>query len=253
MNDIFKRYNTDPKTFDKIEKEVLWHMMKPYIEVNGAIRLLEKNNNLKFLEATLVLSFVLADTIAKYYQLMESIAEEVQNPLKRLLRLFFPRKKLPFSNEKRFRRWINNFVLNDCNEIYSQNKKSINCDSGIVWALRNSLIHFYGLPNLEYERGESIVLTNGVWTEDEKYKNWLSEFKKRGKNVRMVDVHGLKEAILASFESWSNYLKTKIEKEPEKYLQAILQILATINQEGAIKTDSDGKIISDLPYPRKAT
>lgn len=213
---LFEKSKITQEEFEKKERKVLEHMVRVYSDVINTEKTLEEKASNKFLESTMILAFVLADSMSRYFQEMEFRRDE---------------------NGIRFKRWIDAFVLNSSNDFYQEWGDDINCDSELVWKLRNSLVHFYGLPDLS-NRNEQIMLLNGPWKKHEEFKNIESFFKEREINLRIVDIASLKTAILKSLYSWQEYLLKKLKEKPENYITGMLNLFEITEKECSVKIDT---------------
>lgn len=226
--DIFQKNQITKEEFEKRERKVLGHMVRVYSDVMNVEKFLRKENYKKFMEDIMILVLVLADSMSRFFEIIES-GTDVNSEGTKL--------KTKGKNKERFTKWIDTFVLNEVNNIYRERKKDINCDSEIVWKIRNSLIHFYGLPDLSKEN-EQIMLLNGSWHE-ERGEKMIKFFKNKGVNLRAIDIDGLRAAILESSRPWQGYLRQMLEQEPQKYLTAVLKLLEVTEKECSAKIDTE--------------
>ncbi|MBU3925180.1 hypothetical protein KJ854_04560 [Patescibacteria group bacterium] len=213
---IFDEYKITQEKFEIVEKKILGHMYRVRNNINDAIKFLDEKDCGKFLEITTVSVLIYADTMSRFLNLFDNFDNEVVK-----------------NNVQQFREWVDKFVLNDCNEIYKKNKNDINCDSLLVWKLRNKLVHFYGLPNL---KNEKIMIVTGNW-HNEKGKKLKKEFLNKGKKLRIVDIISLRDAILYAVVPMLDYFKEILEKEPWRYVGGIMNIVKVSGKECSVKTN----------------
>ena len=211
--DIFNEYKITQQEFEKKEKKILEHLTRIQKNTLEAIKLLDENDHRKFIETTTISILIYADTMSEFFRLFKN--------------------KITRNNEKQFREWVDKFVLNEKNNIYKKRKKDINCDSMLVWKLRNALVHFYGLPNL---KNEQIMLINGRW-QNERGKKIRKHFLVKGINLRIVDIVSLRQAILNAVFPMIDYFKKILEEKPEQYVRGIMNILKVSEKACSAKID----------------
>jgi len=117
--------NITQEEFNKIEKEILSHLKKIRDDIGNSVEILRKNDK-TLVKSEVCLAFIGADTFARFYEIMKGERED--------------------DSKKRFRVWLDAFVFTEKNEEYRKYKNKIKCGSATAWELRNSLLHFYGLP-----------------------------------------------------------------------------------------------------------
>lgn len=210
---IFDEYKITQQEFEEKEKKTLNHLTRIQGNIIDAIKLLDEKDHKKFIEITTVSVLIYADTMSEFFRLFEN--------------------KVTRENEKQFREWVDKFVLNKNNEIYKKSKKDINCDSVLVWKLRNAFVHFYGLPNL---KNEQIMLINGPWHNKEG-KKLRKHFLSKGINLRIVDIISLRRAILDAILPMAEYFKEIQTKEPGRYVRGIMRILKVSEKACSAKID----------------
>jgi len=138
-------------------------------------------------------------------------------------------------NEKRFRLWLDAFVFTEKNEEYRKYKNQIKCDSATVWGLRNSLLHFYGLP-------KSGRIGFGQWPEDEQKK--LREYIKVNKlqqSFRIINPYYLIKAILRGLLLQLLFFTELIKNSPQKYIDGILRCYQITQYECSVFVDLNKK------------
>lgn len=199
--------------FNEIEKFVLSYFQSLWNEIHKSIHLLRKSGP-ELVKSELCLCFVGADSLSRFREIVITGKEEKHN-------------------EERFREWVDDFVLNEKNDVYRQHKKEINCTSFIAWELRNSLLHFYGLPHLENEI---------IWFAafDAGFIEKLRIFARTshpGKQIRVINPYRLIEAassgLLTQLESLQKLIRGQDDAGKETYARGIVKCFEIIGQEGA--------------------
>jgi len=186
--------NTAQEKFNDMEKKVLKRLKRIWNDIDESVNILRKNNK-TLVKSELCLTFIGADTFSRFYEIM--CGEEENN------------------NKKRFKLWLDAFVFTDRNKEYSKYKNLIKCDSAIAWKLRNSLLHFYGLP----KSGE---IGFGYWPENEqkKFKKYIKINNLR-QSFRIINPYYLIKAILNGFLLQLLFFAEIIKNDPKKYIDGI--------------------------------
>src|SRR3989338_8270185 len=214
INIVFEGKELTQSRFNEIEKYVLEYFLSLWNDIRNSIYSLRKNDS-KLVKSELCLAFIGADTLSRCREIITTGKEEK-------------------SNEDRFREWFDDFVFNQRNEAYSQHKNEIGCDSSTAWKLRNSLLHFYGLPNLKSEYVGFATLGQTLL---EKFKAFISQ-NYHGKQARVINPYRLVEAILGSFLTQGGVLSEMIKGnnnlEKETYVKGILKCYEIIQNEGTV-------------------
>ena len=211
---IFEGQRLTQSRFNKIEKDVLEYFQSLWSDVKKSIDFLRKNNP-ALIKSEVCLAFIGADSLSRFSEIITTTKEEK-------------------NNESRFREWLDDFVFNDKNEVYKIHKKVINCDSFTAWKLRNSLLHFYGLPNL---KNECIGFSNMNEGLIERFKGAMSK-DYPGKRIRVINPYRLMEAVLIGFltqaKILSEMIKSSKDSEKETYARGIVICYEIIQNEGSI-------------------
>ncbi len=202
--------------WDKIEKEFLAQLQTYFFEINSSIQNLRTNKDNPLIRSQLCLALIGADTFSRFKLIFDGM-----------------REGLDFDNEKRFKGWLNTFVFTEENEVYLKNKEKIKCDAGIVWQLRNSLLHFYSFPESKNEQHIGFVF-NFSESLRNKFENG---FKKVGQKVTLIDAYYLIEIILHGFLLQLRKLAEMIKNFPKQYIDAVLFAHKIVMQEGASTID----------------
>lgn len=240
--DIFSKYNITRETYEQKEKKALEHIVKIYVDINETIMVLEKQDRGKFMLGSLALTFVLADTMSRFYELME-FGEHKLGLIYRVLGLNNKNRFKRINNQRRFKKWIKAFVLTDENKIYRARKNDINCNAELIWRLRNSVIHFFGLPDF-ISKNSRIMLLNGSWQNDKRMQKMIEHFKKEGVNIKIIDINGLRDAIVDSNKVFMKYLINVLRGNQDKYLQGILLIHRITEREGTAIIDAGDRFVN---------
>lgn len=208
--------------FDKIEKAFLSHLNKIFTDLNDSIKILRKTQG-SLVKSELCLAFIAADTFSRFNKIIQGATEE----------------ELDKNIEERFKLWFRDFVFTDKNETYVEHKDEINCDTGIVWKLRNSLIHFYGLPDPQ-KTGGSIALSGGdskLMRERERKFKAISN-----QSVKLIQPYWLIEAIKSGLLVQLLSMKELIEKTPNEYVRRVLLAHKIVMREGSVYVSNDDPI-----------
>ena len=212
---IFEGKKLTQMKFNEIEKFVLEYFQTLWNEIHKSIYEL-RNNSPELVKSEVCLAVIGADSLSRFREIITE-GEEKEN-----------------NNEPRFRKWFDDFVLNDKNEVFKKHKKQINCDSYLAWKLRNSLLHFYGFPLLKSE-----FISFAILDEDrtKKFKQLVLQ-NHFGKQVRVINPHHLIEAIQIGFLTQLGILKEMIEgsneSEKETYIKGIVKFHEIIQNEGSV-------------------
>lgn len=214
INITFEGIALTQTRFNEIEKYVLEYFLTLWNNIRDSIYTLRKSDT-KLVKSELSLMFIGADALSRFREIITTGKEE----------------KI---NEDRFREWFDDFVFNDKNEAYRNNKKEINCNSSAAWKLRNSLLHFYGLPQSKFEY-------IGFGTLDEpliKTFRTLVSKNHGGKQARLINPYRLIEAILGGFLTQGEVLAEMIrgnnDLEKETYIKGIIKCYEVIQDEGTV-------------------
>lgn len=205
----------DTAEFDKIEKEFLRELHRIFKEINDSITVLRKEK--RFVKSELCLALTCIDSFSRFYKIFQGYSENELNN----------------ENEKRFKIWLNDFVFTEENKIYKEHKEEICCDSNLVWRLRNSLLHFYGLPK-SFGDDIDVGFWGGSLIERQKIKD---EFKKYNKKIILIQPYWLMESIFCGLLVQLEKMKEMIKKEPKTYIERILLAHKVAMAEGGVFID----------------
>lgn len=211
---IFEGQKLTQSKFNEIEKYVLEYFHSLWNDIRKSIYLLRKNNP-SLVKSEICLAFIGADSLSRFGEIITTGKEEK-------------------TGEDRFREWFDNFVFNERNEVYKKHKQEINCDSFSTWKLRNSLLHFYGLPDL---KSGYIGFASLDQTLAKKFKTMVSQ-NHPGKQIRVVNPYRLIETILSGFlrqlEVLSEMIKSNNDSEKEIYAKGVVRCYEIIQNEGSV-------------------
>jgi len=198
--------------FNEIEKYVLEYFHGIWTDVRESIYLLRKKNS-KLVKSELSLVFIGADALSRFGEIVTTGKEEK-------------------TSQKRFRDWIDSFVISERNEAYNKHRPEIGCNSFVLWKLRNSLLHFFGLPEKE------LICFAAV---DEVTRKSFKDYVVRarpGQRLIVVNPYRLIEAVLQGFlmqtESLMEMIKGNNDSEKEVYVKGILKCYQIIQNEGTV-------------------
>lgn len=198
--------------FENKEKFVLGYFKTLWSEIRDSIENLRNGNNF-LLKSEICLAFIGADSLSRFKELLETGKEEK-------------------NNEDRFRDWLDNFVLNDKNEVYKNNKNKIKCNSYDLYKLRSSLIHFYGLPSF---KDKLIGFSSLDENSNKKFKELVKQDEE--KSVMLIDPYILIDAILQGFltqlEITRNMIKDGDQLNHQIYISGIIKIYEIVQYEGS--------------------
>ncbi|MFH1346863.1 MAG: hypothetical protein ABIH10_01285 [Spirochaetota bacterium] len=218
INILFQGQKLTQSKFNEIEGFVLKYFSLLWKNIRESINTL-RQNNYKLLKSEVCLAFIGADSLSRFREIITT-GEEKEN-----------------NNENRFREWFDDFVFNDRNDIYKKYKTEIDCDSSTAWKLRNSLLHFYGLPKSKLV---GFSTYNQVFIKN--FKKVVSS-KYSGQQVRMINPYRLIEAILDGFLTQAKTLAQMIEsgddKQKEIYAEGIVKCYEIIQNEGSVFASSE--------------
>lgn len=186
--------------WNKLEQEFLSILKGFFDDIHRDIYLLRKTEKKSF-KSQLCLTFVLADTMSRVHRIFQGYRDQ----------------DIDKNNEERFRKWIDDFVLNDKNEKYKKHRGQIAPNSKSLWEIRNSFIHFYCLPDPEKSYA---VFSFGL--DNDFNKKIISGLRKASeKEVYSVDGYHLMDAILEGFTIQLLGLRDMILNNPKSYIDHV--------------------------------
>jgi len=206
----------DKVEFDKIEKELLYNLHRIRAGITETIRTLrEKGNAGQFIKSELCMAFICADTFSRIYKIYQGSTED----------------ELDHEIGKRFKSWFACFVFTEKNSIYRDYSAEINCDVGFAWEIRNSLVHFYGLPDPQ-KNGFFTSFSTGV---DAAYMRYIERrFKERGKTVKVLHADYLIKAILDGLLPQLEAMTEMIKENPREYVDRVLLAHKIVMEQGGV-------------------
>lgn len=199
--------------FDKIEKNVLSQIYQIFSDIFDSAQILDTNKRL--IKSQLCLVLIAADAFSRFYQVLTDENYDIDNE--------------KFNSEDRIRDWLDKFVLNSSNEVYKKNKSKIDCNSKIIFDIRNALIHSYGLPRKRNVNFGFPPMEENKWKEFKKFY-----YKKIGKHIQVIDPYILKQAIFQGFVQQRDVLVNMIENNSQKYIKGILKLNEILKEEGTV-------------------
>lgn len=209
--------------FDKIEKYFLAYLKRVLDDISNSISILRKNKP-ELVKSELCLAFVCADTFSRFHRIILGIREEDLD------------KKI----EGRFKTWFSEFVFTSKNEVFVKHKAEINCDTNTVWELRNSLIHFYGLPRPDEQSGVPVTLSGGNADLMRQREQRFREIS--GKQIKLVHPYFLIEAIKAGLLVQLLSMTEMIKQSPSAYANGVLRAHKIIGAEGTVYVSNEHPI-----------
>lgn len=196
------------------EEFVIAQLIQTLQETYNSIEILQKKD---YLRSQLCLAFITADSFSRFYYLQ--LEEKTE----------WTKKEL--NNRERFKNWLNKFVLNENNESYVKGKKELNCDAQILWELRNSLIHFYNLP----QRREIVLGSNKFTDKKGKERKFDQFYKEKTKtSILCLNPHMLSGAIIEGALAQITSLINKKHFNRKKYNTEINKLHKILKKEGFV-------------------
>ncbi len=188
--------------WDKTEKEFLEYLKNNYFNEIRKDILLLREKDASSIKSQLCLAFILADAFSRIHRIFQGVRGE----------------DLDRENEKRFREWIDRFVLTGENMEYEKHRDSMDYDSKTLWGLRNSFLHFYSFPPTEKTSGY-LVIGSGLQKE---FNEKISEkLKDKDHPVNYIDGYYLIEAIFQGFLVQLQFLAKIINNDPDNYVKHV--------------------------------
>lgn len=192
--------NPNQEQWDKLEKEFLSILKGFFDDIHRDIYSLRKAEKKSF-KSQICLAFILADTMSRVHKIFCGYRDQ----------------DIDNNNEDRFRRWIDDFVLSDSNEVYKKYKGQVAPNSKSLWVIRNSFLHFYCLPDPE----KSYAVFSFGLADDFNQKIISGLRKASGKEVYNVDGYHLMDAILEGFTIQLLGLVDMIKNDPKSYIDHV--------------------------------
>ena len=214
--------NKQTKLFDLMEKNFLALLSQIYYNIFDSIIALKRDDD-GLLKSQICEVFIGVDAFSRYNKILEGMDE----------------KDLDKDNKERFTSWLNNFVLTEKNEVYREHKGELNIDAGKLWILRNSLVHYYGLPPVS-KMGASFGLSGG---DADVIHDRVRKFKELGnKAIILIHPTWLIKACLHGFLLQLDSMKRMIVDSPSIYVERIRKAHRIIIEEGGVMVSTDGKV-----------
>ena len=192
------------KNFNEKETAVVKYIIRSFLDlIEGSVEMFKGNRE----KIGIMLSLICIDVISKWSEIYE--LEENK------------------ANKKRFYKWVDDFIYTHENPIYSENEKEFKSTitKEVVWKLRNSLVHFYGLPVKINNRRLGIF--------NKKFENsdpLLKILKENHVNILNFTIffNAIKEGIKLFGEKIA---KNSLNKSP-KHIKGILKMYEIYQDEG---------------------
>jgi hypothetical protein len=176
------------KEWDLIEKEFIGNLNKHYFEnIRDDINVLRKNR-LESIKSQLCLAFTLADSLSRIHKIFSGFRGE----------------ELDKDSEKRFREWIDAFVLTEKNDEYKKYRGLVAPNSKVLWEIRNSFLHFYSFPPIK-KNSKYVIFGHNLSID--MHGKIKKGFRERGYlAITNIDSFHLVEAIFSGFLVQLHYL-----------------------------------------------
>ncbi|MFA6428028.1 MAG: hypothetical protein WCW02_00590 [Candidatus Buchananbacteria bacterium] len=198
--------------FNEIEKHVIEYFNNIWQEINESIEILRKNNY-RMVKSEVCLALIIADAFSRFREIILTGKEEK-------------------NNESRFKEWFNDYVFNSSNLIYSKYRNDMKYDSSNIWQLRNSLIHFYGLPT-----NPTIALGTLDYETAKKFKETVYK-SHDGMQVLVVNplilIKAILHGLLVQLQSFVDIIKGNDDCKKEAYAKGIVKCYEIIQAEGSV-------------------
>ncbi len=162
----------------------------------------------------LALSFTLVDVLSTYW--LTYIGEQ-----------YVPQRAS-------FKRWIDGYCLTTSNNVYDSSKLLKEVTSSDLYRLRNSIVHFYGLP-----RENDIMIAPKAWTTD-KTETFIKDMRdKTGIQQFCIESVIFFDMVRAGGALLLNEMKDNMRHDPNSHIEGIKRLHAETSSRGAVKIDLD--------------
>ncbi len=200
--------------WDHLEKDFYENLKAYFDELYESILKLRQNNTEyddPYARSQLCIAFVAVDTFARFHEIFVGTRGG----------------DLDKDNARRFKKWVSTFVLTDENDVYKANKTKVKVDEGVIWKLRNSLLHFYSFPKSTdgMKLGFMFNVPNSL------HIDVVTEMKEKGHDIKFIDLHVLIQAIFSGFPLFMMALKKQIEESPEQYIESVKYAYEIVQHE----------------------
>jgi len=207
--------NFNKAEFEKLEIEFMGILKSTiFDEIFYDIKTLRKNRP-QSIKSQLCLAFILADSFSRVHKIFQGCTGNDLN----------------MENEKRFREWIDLFVLTQKNSEYAKHGSIVAPNSKFVWNIRNSFLHFYSFPSKEKDNGKYTILAFNM-PKGTKEKT-TTGFRQKGYDINYVDGLHLINAITEGFMVQLSQLAEMIKENPAKYVEYTIYAHKILGSEGA--------------------
>lgn len=198
---------SNQQAFEETEKEVLAQLYQIFTDLNTSISILKKGDK-SLVKSAICLTFVGADTFSRFQCLL------------------LGDKDLENNNKKRFKSWVNEFVLTERNCVYKDHRDKINCNAFALYEFRNAIIHFYGLPR------DPKIIIGATDKQNRTYKIIRAALKRSKEDYKIVNPNYLIQAILEGLLVQLISMREMIVKNPTLYIDGIRRCHLVLQQEG---------------------
>jgi len=190
--------------WDILEKDFYENLKSYFDELYESVLILRaktEENDKPYVRSQLCIAFIAIDTFARFNEIFKGTRGD----------------DLDKNNEKRFKRWVKEFILDDDNEVFKSMGSRFKMNEDLFWKLRNSLLHFYSFP--KSIDGQRLGFVYNV--PENLHTKVKREMKQHGHNVKFVDSNFLIEAIFMSFTLFMSKLMEQIEASPDEYIESV--------------------------------
>ena len=213
---------------NKREKFVIDFLTEVANETNIIYLKGENGNDRIPLRIQMIINFSLLDVFANYWC---EYRNNLENPHKRCCD------------------WYDQFCKTDRNEEFARDRQWATLSSSQMYDFRNSIVHFFALPEEKGDLYISLMPNNTPDAESQSLYDLLDKLKKSGKNVFIIKPHNfhklIKKGGIIMLEDWANNIKTsKIDKaKGDEHIAGMERLWNKVNREGAVKISLDPKKI----------
>ena len=131
------------------------------------------------------------------------------------------------SQKERFTRWSDEFVFNEANDYYVSRQDEFRFLSGeLLYEIRNSLLHFGGLPNCGIP---IFISTNTKYELCKKYSSQIGE-----QEILVLSPRVLFVVVANAIALTLNKMSDEKEANPDKYEQAMSKLGEKLQKESAL-------------------
>jgi hypothetical protein len=142
--------------------------------------------------------------------------------------------------------WYEQFCKTDRNEEFVRDKQWAILSSSQMYDLRDSIVHFFALPEERENLSISLEPNNLPVAESQNLRN---EFKKTGKNILIIKPHDfhklIKKGGIVMLKDWANNIKASRNDKAkgDEHIAGMERLWNKVNKEGAVKISLGSKKI----------